>query len=152
MKLAEWRGAQETYSFHTKWSLLKGPGTRIATRCSPQSPKEKLSYCESRKPKVWSQESTPATLHASSPLLHATTGTKRSMSVHVAVLDLSLVWLTLLESEIGRGNSISGLNNSGGKSEPTWLQMFLGQKSQNKWRPNCLVSGSQIPRSTNPTN
>ena len=27
---------------------------------------------------------------------------KRSMSVHVALLDLSLVWFTLLESEIGR--------------------------------------------------
>jgi hypothetical protein len=33
--------------------------------------------CESRKPKVWSQAPTPATLHVSSPLLHATRSTKR---------------------------------------------------------------------------
>ena len=35
--------------------------------------------CESLQPKVWSQEPTPATLHASSPLLHATT-TKQDVS------------------------------------------------------------------------
>ena len=107
--------------------------------------------CESLQPKVWSQEPTPATLHASSPLLHATT-TEQDVS-SCSCTDLSLVWLTLLESEIGSGNSIPGLNNSWGKSKPTTCrQKFLGQKSQNKWRPNCLVSGTQIPRSTNPTN
>ena len=123
----------------------------VTDPASPHCPRNKDQSCKSHKPKVWSQEPTPATLHASSPFCTRQQAQK-ALSVHVAVLDLSLVWLTLLESEIGRGNSISGLNNSGGKSKPTWHQMFLGQKSQNKWRPNCLVSGSQIPRSTNPTN
>ena len=33
---------------------------------------------------------------------------------------------------------------------PACFKSFSGQKSRNKWRPKCLVSGLQIPRSANP--
>ena len=70
--------------------------------------------CESLQPKVWSQEPTPATLHASSPLLYATT-TKQdvsSCSCTVTYLLFDSCLPHTLKAEIGSRNSIPGPNNS----------------------------------------
>ena len=93
-----------------------------------------VTCCESLKPKVWSQEPTPATRPASSPFC-VQRQHRQAMSVHVAVLWTISCWLTLLESEIGRGNSISGLKKPEVNQNLHDFKSFLGQKSQNKWRP-----------------